>query len=114
MAEHVSRRRERRKHRSTSKKVRMVLLSVGVVGLIIGILLFLVSFRAGTAKLRLFGIIYVVVSLFLLGLRPVVEQMSHSERRRQRRRHVHGPDGDPARSVAPVRDVSVPSSSPDS
>jgi hypothetical protein len=72
----------------------MIMLSVGVVGLIIGGGLFFFSFSPGAAKLRTLGGSYLAVSLLLIGLRPILEQISHARRHRHRRHGSHGSQSD--------------------
>ena len=57
------------------------------MGLVIGGGFLLASLTAGSIRLRLYGVVYILASLVLLGLREIIHEM------RRTRRRTHSKDG---------------------
>ncbi len=68
----------RRRHFRGYRRLKVVLFAVGVAGLLIGLLLVGSSVLSGNDKLLKIGIIYVCVSLAVVGLRGIVTYLGSS------------------------------------
>lgn len=73
--ESLIRRSRKRRHFKGYRRFKVVLLSLGIAGLVLGLGLIGACFMFGHRKLLDFGLIYVFSSLVLLGLRGIIIYM---------------------------------------
>ena len=81
-----------RRSRRSSRGMRLTLLVFGLTMLVLGFGLLAMYLRSGNRRLRLCGIIYVLASAVVLGVREIIGEM----RKARRRRHRQGDDLDGA------------------
>jgi hypothetical protein len=69
----------RRRHFRGYRRVKVVLLAVGIAGLFLGLFLLCWYAMSGNVKLFNIGIIYVLVSLIVIGLRGIIVYLGRSQ-----------------------------------
>jgi hypothetical protein len=78
--------KRRRQKSHSSKHIRMILFSLGSVGMMIGVALLAANVLSGNPKLRILGILYLLGSVAAFGATGAIAKMDHL------RRHEHTGD----------------------
>lgn len=77
--------RRRRRFRS-SRRLRVFLFAVGICGLAMGAGLLVGGLHSGSARLRMFGVLYLLASAVLLAVGKALERIDQLRKRKLKRR----------------------------